>query len=465
MTVRQANGVRFGRLERRGLLAGLSGAQVGLLGAALVTTVAAQVAAGPAGIVLAAPVSASATALALLPLGGRPAVEALPDAGGWLVRRGLGGAWTTATLLPATETLVIPGVPGRLRVVSSGTGAAVISRRPARGRSGRLGPVTLVAAVRGRGFVLHDADTQDRRVNGWARLLTTVGQLEGVSGAQVLHRTVPGGGTADLQAWWNDQVRGRNAFATQVVAELVDTAAPTRLEALLAVTVELRALDEIEGVCATIETALAGAELDLTGWLTVRQLGQVIREAYDPDGAARSGVDGAALLGPMAVTEEWTHLRTDTGFHATYWISEWPRTETHPGFLQPLLLAPGAHRALTILARPLSPARALREIRRARAEQIADATARARTGRVEEETARAASAELNRREQDLVAGHGDLRFVGLLAVTATTLDELAEACRATETAAAQAGCELRRLSGQQVAAYAAAALPLVRSLS
>ena len=65
---------------------------------------------------------------------------------------------------------------------------------------------------------------------------------------------------------------------------------------------------------------------------------------------------------------------------------------------------------------------------------------------------------------DLVGGHGDLRFAGLITVSADSRAELEAACRATEAAAAQAMCELRLLVGQQGQAHAAAALPLARGL-
>jgi hypothetical protein len=167
----------------------------------------------------------------------------------------------------------------------------------------------------------------------------------------------------------------------------------------------------------------------------------------------------------MGVTEGWSHARTDSAFHTTYWIAEWPRSTTHPSFLRPLLLAPGADRTFSLIAQPLPAAKALREIRRARAEQLADAATRARIGRVEDEASRAAASELTRREEDLIAGHGDLRFIGLIAVSASTLEELENSCASLESSAGQAGCELRRLVGQQVQAYAAAALPLARVLS
>ena len=93
-----------------------------------------------------------------------------------------------------------------------------------------------------------------------------------------------------------------------------------------------------------------------------------------------------------------------------------------------------------------------------------DAATRARVGQIEEESQRAEYGDVLRREQELVAGHGDLRFVGYVAVSADDKEELDAACAIVEQAATQAMCEVRRLSGQQAQAFAAAALPLGRGL-
>ncbi|MBX4421192.1 PrgI family protein, partial [Mycobacterium tuberculosis] len=63
---------------------------------------------------------------------------------------------------------------------------------------------------------------------------------------------------------------------------------------------------------------------------------------------------------------------------------------------------------------------------------------------------------------DLTAGHGILRYTGLIAVSAPTGEELDAAVAAIEQAAIQASCETRLLVGQQAAAFTAAALPLCR---
>jgi len=68
------------------------------------------------------------------------------------------------------------------------------------------------------------------------------------------------------------------------------------------------------------------------------------------------------------------------------------------------------------------------------------------------------------RERALIGGHADLRLTGLLAVTADSHDGLESAVAQVERAATQAGCETRRLVGQQGRAFASAALPLARKV-
>lgn len=67
-------------------------------------------------------------------------------------------------------------------------------------------------------------------------------------------------------------------------------------------------------------------------------------------------------------------------------------------------------------------------------------------------------------EADLTAGHGVLRYTGLISVSAVSAEELDAAVAAVEQAAIQASCETRLLVGQQAQAFTAAALPLCRSV-
>jgi len=436
--------------------------------------VAAVYTAGMAGLVATAPVWVPLAVAGTLSVAGRPVVAWVPVLTHWHSRRLLGQTThlTRPTALPAPTELELPGIAGRLTVTTSPRlGAALVLDR-------RAGTVTAIARVHPGGFLLEDGAGQDRKVTGWGRVLAAACQQDAVVRVQVLHRTLPGGAAA-ARRWWARHALTGSPFAARVLADLVTDAETTtdRAETLLAVALRVptrtgRVLSPagaatVERHLTSMADALVAAELTVDGWVTPGRLGAVLRSSYDPDGAARTPDDGddergagSALVGPMGLAEQWDRLRTDSAWHAVYWVAEWPRSTVHPGFLQPLLLAPGTRRAFTLVAEPLPVGRALREIRRAKVEHAADAAHRVRIGQVEDEATRAETAEIARREADLVAGHGDLRFTGLITVTAPDEDALAAACAATEAAATQALCEVRRLVAQQGQAHAAAALPL-----
>lgn len=469
-----ASTVRFGRLESGGVLLGLRPGQVAVLGVALAVVTAAVYTSGMAGLLASAPMWLPLAVVGVVSVGGRPVVAWLPVLAHWHSRRLLGQTThLTNPARPAGEgVLELPGIPGRLLVTAApSTGAALILDR-------RAGTVTAVARVDGTGFLLEDGAAQDRKVTGWGRVLASLCQQDAVVRLQVLHRSLPGGGTR-ARSWWAQHALAESSWAARVLAGLVTKTEQTtdRQETLLAIALRApsraRRLDPaaaaaVEKHLSALTDALAAADLRIAGWVTPERLGAVLRPAYDPSGAARFDDDAhgtaSALVGPMGVAEAWAQLCTDTAWHAVYWVAQWPRSEVHAGFLQPLLLGSGARRSFTLVAEPLPPGRALREIRRAKAEQAADAAHRTRIGQIEDEATRADAAELLRREADLVAGHGDLRFTGLITVTAATLEELQAARTATEAAAAQAMCEIRPLVGQQGQAHAAAALPLARGL-
>jgi hypothetical protein len=331
--------------------------------------------------------------------------------------------------------------------------------------------VTATLRVSGRGFVLAQEDIQAMRVAGWGRLLAGLCQQRSVLRVQVLERHAADGGS-DVRRWWAENAVEQSPWAARVLADLVADAGEhcDRHECLISVTLRAQrssarrlALDAFEQQLQAVAEAARQADLTVHGWLNARELSATFRNAFDPDAPAVGA--SSMLVGPLAMEETWTSLQTDSAHHCVYWIQEWPRTDVHAGFLQPLILSPGARRCVSVTAEPIAAAKAIKDIRRAKVEQIADAAQRNRLGQVEDESVRAEAEDLARRERELVAGHGDLRFVGLLTVTASSPEELAAACVATEAAAAQAMCELRKLVGQQSSAFACGALPLARRIS
>jgi hypothetical protein len=119
---------------------------------------------------------------------------------------------------------------------------------------------------------------------------------------------------------------------------------------------------------------------------------------------------------------------------------------------------------VSLVAQPLPTQRAAREIRHAKVEHLTNAAQRERVGQVADQRRDAAYADVLKRETELVAGHGDLRYTAFLTATVLDGDDLPDACAALEQAALQSHLEIRRLYGQQDQAFRAAALPLALGL-
>ncbi|EIE97021.1 PrgI family protein [Saccharomonospora glauca] len=472
--------VKFSRLTRRGVILGLSVSQmiaVGIGGAALVLAFYMG-----GGILLAysAPIWVLAIVVAWVRVGGRPLVEWVPVCAWWAWRT-TGGQllYRRRIVAPRPEgTLALPGDMARLReYVDPETGAGMI-------HDPTSGTLTVAVGVTHPAFVLLDPAEQHRRVTSWGRVLATVCRSGRVSALQVLERTLPDSGQG-LAEWWSahgSPIDG--SWVATTYAELIDRAGPAgeRHATTLSLSLDMRAAGRqirtagggIRGAAnvlrqemSTLLAALRAADLDPSGWLSTGEIAVMLRTAYDPaigPTLERHGQLGQQLAtaGPVAVVETWDRLRTDSGYHAVLWISEWPRAMTYPGFLAPVMLSTGVQRSISLLCTPMRTDQAVRDIRKKKVEYISDQAQRARIGQIEDASQSAEYQDVLRQESDLTAGHGLLRYTGLIAITAPTSDELDSAVAAIEQAAIQSSCETRLLVGQQAAAFTAAALPLAR---
>lgn len=470
--------VRFARMQAKGLLLGFSGLRLTVLAAGLVVLVAALFVGGARALVVAAPVTVLLAGSAFVTIRGRVAVEWLPVAGHWWLRRATG---QTRFLARPTQprpagTLALPGDAAGLRLhVDTPTGAAMVFDPHRR-------TLSVTALVRHRSFLLLGPDEQNRRVTAWGRVLAALAASEQVAAVQLLEASVPDTG-ADVADYWREHGTDGAGWVQACYRDLIGQAAPATARHRTSITLTLdlrRAARAIRrhghGLAAaaavlrqdmqTLDRGLRAAELTVTGWLDPRGLARLLRGAYDP-GLLRTGLLPATVAGggPVGVCEYWDHLVADSGAHsAVLWISEWPRTDVTAGFLQPLILRSGVCRSFSLVARPLPVREAMRAIRRQKVDYLSDAAQKARIGQLADLADRQEYEDLLQRERELLAGHTDLAFAGFLAVTAPDRDELEAAVADVERAAISCGCETRRLVGQQAQAFTAAALPLGRGL-
>ncbi|HBS73658.1 MAG TPA: hypothetical protein DEB55_04625, partial [Microbacterium sp.] len=345
--------------------------------------------------------------------------------------------------------------------------------------------LTAIVGLSHPAFVLLDPGEQERRVTAWGRVLATACRSGRIARLQVTERTLPDSGTG-LAEWWAEHGTDDGSWTATTYGELIERAGPAgeRHATTLSLALDMKnssrqirtAGGGLRGAAAvlrqemtTLVAALRAADLTPSEWLTPGEVAVILRGAYDPAIAAtleRHGELGRdlATAGPVALTESWDHLRSDSAHHAVLWISEWPRSMVYPGFLAPLLLSTGIQRTFSLVCTPIRSDQAARDIRKKKTEYISDAAQRAKIGQIEDASQTAEYQDVLQQEADLTAGHGVLRYTGLISVSAPTVDELEAAVSAVEQAAIQASCETRRLVGQQAQAFAVAALPLCRSV-
>jgi hypothetical protein len=378
--------------------------------------------------------------------------------------------------------LHLPGTAASLRVVTAP------GRRYGAVHDPHGGTLTAVLKVSARAYALLDPAAQATNVAGWGRALAALARTGHVARVQVIERTVPDSGDA-LARHWARHGHPDVPFAGPVYAELAASAGPAAAphEAYVAVALDARAarrlINEAGGgltgafavlgqLTSTLEQAARTCGLTPAGWLSAAEIAAVVRTAYDPaalpalerwSSSGRPQADPGAA-GPVVLAEHAAHLATDTAVHRTYWIEQWPRTETHPGFLHSVLFTAGARRTLSLTYAPKPLDGALRDVQRRKASVIADATERSRRGQVDSEADTVEYADIKDRERQLIAGHADVALTGLLTVSAATATELRAACAAVETAAVGAQLDLRTLTWQQAEAFTTAALPLARAV-
>lgn len=473
--------VRFSRLARRGVLLGLSVPQLSAIAIAVCAVTSSLYIGGAPALLLTSPLWLPLLFSAGLPVAGRKAIEWVPVGMTWVIRVMLRQTVyrRRITRPRPVGTLSLPGDAASLREYEDPETGMVMVHDP------HAQTLTTMLEVTHPTFILLDPGEQQRRIEGWGRVLSTLCRSGRIGRLQILERTLPDSGTG-LAQWWADHGTDDGSWVSTTYAELIERAGPaaerhvTTLSLSLDMKAAARAIRATGGGLAaaaqvlsreitTLSGALRSADITPSAPYRAKDLAVLLRSAYDPAIAAtlqRSGEIGheLAAAGPVAVDERWESIRSDSAHHVVLWVSEWPRTLAYPGFLSPLLLSSGIRRSFTLLCDPVRADQAARDLRKKKTEYISDAAQRTKLGQIEDASHTAEYRDVLQQEADLTAGHGVLRYTGLLAITAPTLDEVEAAVALIEQAAIQSSCETRRLVGQQAQAFVAAALPLCKGL-
>jgi hypothetical protein len=495
---------RFGPLERRGLIGSLRAPQVITLAAGLAAAVVVLRAfSGAAGVIAALLLALGVAAFCFWPISGRSAEEWLPIVTLHLAQRARG---RHIFLSPTPQSGVSPGTDGRPVAVTGlpeATRDLMLLAAPYQGDQAGVikdrGTKTYTAAlaVKVTSFGLLDRGDQESRQAGWGGVLSSLAR-EGspVSRIQWIERTVPADGDEIgryLGEAWERELVPLESLSMQSYLDLTSAAPAITTDHELVVCLQIdaklawrqikreggkRGIDA--GACAlllreleALSERLTASDIQVVGALRPGMVASSLRVAFDPwwrpslarltaADPEREGVDEAAAW-PTATETAWGTYHTENAYHATYWISSWPRIEVGVAFLSPLLLHAQMVRAVAVTIEPVSPAKAVREVEAARTTDIADRDLRGRMGFIETARGRRRTEAVARREEELADGHAALRFAGYVTVSARSLDGLERHCSEIEHAGQMARLELLRLYGQQPEAFTYT-LPLCRGL-
>ena len=512
---------RFGPLERRGLIAGWRGGQIGSVAAGLVFGVLAlRSHPSVVGVLGALAGAGIGVAVACWPLRGRTGEQWFPLVVRWLMAElrgghrqpssapGLGhrarvdlGSDGEPTVRPARPDVRRPrrppGVFDGLRIEPVPVGADPAAPVAGVVMDARARTATAVLAVQGHSFALLGPAEQDSRIAAWARVLASMAR-EGsaVHRVQWVESCLPDDGSAVRDHQLAQAELGRETAPGRSYQSLVDQSVPVtrRHRVLLALSIHAghssRAIRASGGGDAgatmvllrevvALQRLVEDADATVEGILGPRALASVMRETSAPlhsvggIGAETGTVDrtsaeegGSRSSGnpwPMVVEPQWDSVHVDATWHTTYWISEWPRTDVTPDFLGPLLFSP-LRRSISLVMEPVSPIRAARQVAQARTADIADGELRRRGGFLVTARQTREKEGAEHRDVELADGHAQYRFSGYVTVTADDPDELRDACGSIEQAAGQTRMELRRLYGEQDVAFACT-MPLGRGLA
>lgn len=418
---------------------------------------------------------------------GAPLADTLVPGVRLLVERRMGAArWTRPPLLGDNTRTALPRALRGLELWDPPDHRfGVVRDRSA-------GTVTAVVRAHGQGFPLASPAEQDALLAGWGAALSPFARehspVSQVVWQEWAHPITSDDHQAFLTAVGVDARRDEAPEADYLA--LVEEQAPVTIahDVLVSVTVDQRRVrarrtsrSRLAAATSTLaeELRLFAPRLDAAG-LTVDEpldpiaLSSAVRVRSDPGRASRvaglarslaaAARRGAMEWGPMAVEAEWGHVRVDGAFHRSYWIADWPRLPVGADWLGGLLTDTRCLRTVTVVLEPVPMGRAARAADREVMAREADGDMKARKGFRVNARERKRLADAEARERELSEGHAEFGFVGIVTVTARTLDQLDDDCAEVEQTAAQCLLDLRPLDARHDRAWVAA-LPLGRALT
>jgi len=219
-----------------------------------------------------------------------------------------------------------------------------------------------------------------------------------------------------------------------------------------------RIVDVLDKQTRTVEQFASEAGLQVDGRLTRSEIATTMQEAIDPARALGRAADTGRVelkvlkderCGPVETELNWSHYRTDGGYHRSWRITEWPRTEVTAAWGPKLLARATAARTTTVVFEPVSAARSARAVERGLTKLDTDERMSAEMKRRVKASAYRARAELEQRDRELAAGFVELRYFGVVTVSAPSMAELMVAAEEWEATASTSMLVVAPCDGEQ----------------
>lgn len=247
------------------------------------------------------------------------------------------------------------------------------------------GHYTVVLAAEPDGASLVDSDQVDRWVEQWGRWLAGLGTEPGVVAASVTIETAPDSGARLHREVSTNTDPEAPAVARAMLAEVMADypSGSATIGASVAITFtgtrngkRRQPAEMARDLASRLPGLTTGLQATGAGHarpMPAQQLCETIRTAYDP--AAARLIDTAHTtgttptiswddVGPAAAEARWDSYRHDSGVSVSWMMSEAPRGEVYSSILHQLLSPHPdiARKRVTLLYRPLDPARAARVV-------------------------------------------------------------------------------------------------------
>lgn len=486
--------VKFSRLPSQGVVNGIDGPGFVSVGAAVAIGAVAVIGEGLLGLLSSALAWVPLASLGLLRRHGQSLVTHVLRELGGIMRKAIGA--TTYRARPEKKKITpasamdIPGREGRIHLYETDRGEVVVWDA-----SKATATVCCVVATYGLGMPQPDAPStlseEDREglIFEWSKVLGSFTQKEHITRVTLLEQVRPGTVASERRYFEEHQVNliGGVAESYREALERADEAVVMHTSVItltFKLTGEAKAvvkgersekagmlkLAELE--IATTTDALYNAGFTRMVWMNAREWAAWGRSLIDP--VSQAGVDtriGTKWEGvdpqsatPMLIDEHRTVVETDSAWHRTYWIQEWPRYETFPGFMARLIHAKQqsgtpVRQTFMLVGEPVQIGDAMKKIEEQKRTWITNAGIRQKSGRPTTAADDADWHALEQQEADLVAGQGELRFSAYLTVTATSPDTLEQEAASIRNACSATGLEPRSMPWQQAEALMNVAYP------